>query len=286
MATTARGIFHDLDDPLGEGRALRRLGAIAAATDDLTAARRFLEESLVRLDQAGIEAETGITLLHLGSLLADEGDVAAALPALHRALRIASEGGDLHAARQSGEAALELFEELGHRTMEGTVAYRLAAVNRGLRRPDASRENAQRAIDAGSAASTRTTVALGHLGLARLDLDQGDLAAAARHLDSALGGIDPAADRWVLVDALEGVARLLLLVERPGGIRLLDTASALRAEIGQPVPQTDVADLAATRAGIADAETHADAVTAIVSAVDAHRVAVEALRSTTGALTT
>jgi predicted ATPase/DNA-binding SARP family transcriptional activator len=306
VATTARGIFHDLDDPLGEGRALRRLGAIAAATDDLTAARRFLEESLVRLDQAGIEAETGITLLHLGSLLADEGDVAAALPALHRALRIASQGGDplargqaltaillaewkggdLHAARQSGEAALELFEELGHRTMEGTVAYRLAAVNRGLRRPDASRENAQRAIDAGSAASTRTTVALGHLGLARLDLDQGDLAAAARHLDSALGGIDPAADRWVLVDALEGVARLLLLVERPGGIRLLDTASALRAEIGQPVPQTDVADLAATRAEIADAETHADAVTAIVSAVDAHRVAVEALRSTTGALTT
>jgi DNA-binding SARP family transcriptional activator/predicted ATPase len=306
VAAIARDLFHDLDDPLGEGRALRRLGAIAAATDDLTAARRFLEESLVRLDQAGIEAETGITLLHLGSLLADEGDVAAALPALHRALSIASEsgdplargqaltaillaewkGGDLEAARESGEAALELFEALGHRTMEGTVAYRLAAVNRGLRRPEASRENAQRAIDAGSAASTRTTVALGHLGLARLDVDQRDLAAAARHLDSALDGIDPAADRWVLVEALEGVARLMLVLDRPGGGRLLNTASALRAEIGQPVPQTDVADLAATRAGLAEAETHTAATTAIVSAVDAHRVAVEALRATSGVLIT
>jgi tetratricopeptide (TPR) repeat protein len=306
VAATARDLFHELDDPLGEGRALRRLGAIAAATDDLTAARRFLEESLVQLDRAGVEAETGITLLHLGSLLADEGDVAAALPALHRALNIASEGGDplargqamtaillaewkggdLEAARRSGEAALELFEELGHRTMEGTVAYRLAAVNRGLGRPDASRENAQRAIDAGSAASTRTTVALGHLGLARLDLDERDLAVAARHLDAALDGIDPEADRWVLVEGLEGVARLLLLAERPGGDRLLNTATALRAEIGQPVPQTDVADLAATRAGIADMETHASTLTAIVSAVDAHRVAVEALRATSGVLVT
>jgi predicted ATPase/DNA-binding SARP family transcriptional activator len=305
VAATARDLFHELDDSLGEGRALRRLGAIAAATDDMTAARRFLEESLLRLDEAGVEAETGITLLHLGSLLADEGDVGAALPALHRALSIASEGGDplargqaltaillaewkggdLESARTSGEAALSLFEELGHRTMEGTVAYRLAAVNRGLGRPDASRENAQRAIDAGSAASTRTTVALGHLGLARLDLDAHDLTAAAPHLEAALNGIDPAADRWVLVEALEGVARLLLLLERPGGGRLLNTASAMRAEIGQPVPQTDVADLAETRAGTADTDTHADAVSAIVSALDAHRVAVEALRATGSFLT-
>jgi tetratricopeptide (TPR) repeat protein len=254
---------------------------------------------------AGIEAETGITLLHLGSLLADEGDVAASLSALHRALSIAStsgdplarglaltaillaewKGGDLEAARQAGDAAMELFEALGHRTMEGTVAYRLAAVNRGLQRPDASRVNAQRAIDAGSAASTRTTVALGHLGLARLDMDDRDLAAASAHLEAALDGIDATADRWVLVDALEGVARLLLLLERPGGGRLLSTASALRAEIGQPVPQTDVADLAATRAGIADTDPRESALTAIVSALDAHRVAVEALRAASRVLT-
>lgn len=298
LASRARELFHELGDTLGEGRALRRLGAIAAATDDLTAARGFLEESLRRLDDAGVEAESGVTLLHLGSLLADEGDVEAALPALHRALRIASDGGDplargqalnaivlaewkggdLEAALLSGESALELFQELGHRAMEGTLAYRLAAVNRGLGRPDAARANAQRAIDAGSEASTRTSVALGHLGLARLDMDAHDLPGAKGHLEAALAGIDPAADRWVLVEALEGVARLLVMLSRPGASRLIGTAAALRGEIGQPVPPTDVADLAATRAGITDRGE--EAVAPIVSAIDAHRVATEALRAT------
>ena len=236
LASAARTLFHELGDSLGEGRALRRLGAIAAATDDLTAARGFLEESLHRLDEAGVESETGITLLHLGSLLADEGDVEAALPALRRALRIAADGGDplargqaltaillaewkggdLEAALLSGEAALELFQELGHRTMEGTVAYRLAAVNRGLGRRDAARSNAQRAIEAGADASTRTTVALGHLGLARLDIDERALTRATAHLEAALAGIDPAADRWVLVEALEGVARTPRAARPPG----------------------------------------------------------------------
>ena len=35
MATEAHALFDELDDALGDGRALRRLGAIAAATDDL-----------------------------------------------------------------------------------------------------------------------------------------------------------------------------------------------------------------------------------------------------------
>lgn len=306
MASTARDLFRDLGDSLGEGRALRRLGAIAAATDDLTAARRFLEESFRRLDDAGVEAETGVTLLHLGSLLADEGDVGAAIPALRRALRIATDGGDplargqaltamllaqwkggdLEAALLSGEAALELFQEFGHRAMEGTVAYRLAAVNRGLGRADAARANAQRAIDAGAEASTRTTVALGHLGLARLDMDERELTDATGHLESALAGIDPAADRWVLVEALEGVARLLTMLGRSGAPRLVGAAAAIRGEIGQPVPPTEVADLATTRAVMTDGPDDAreDAVTPMGSPVDAHRVATEALHATARAL--
>src|ERR1700722_6321889 len=211
MASNARALFQELDDPLGEGRALRRLGAIAAATDDLAAARLLLEESLRRLEDAGVEAEIGVTLLHLGSLLADEGDVDAALPALQRALTIAADsdnplaggqalaalllaqwkGGDLEAALRSGEDALRLFRELGHHTMEGTVAYRLAAVTRGLGRSEVARTHAQLAIDAGEAAGTRTTVALGHLNLARLDLNDDAGGDATAHLDAALAIIDP-----------------------------------------------------------------------------------------------
>ena len=299
MASQARDLFRNLDDALGEGRALRRLGAIAAATDELTSAREFLEGSLLRLDDAGVEAETGITLLHLGSLLADEGDVDAALIALRRALRIAEDGGDpltrgqaltaillaewkggdLDAALLTGESALELLQALGHRAMVGTLSYRLASVNRGLGRIAAARTNAQRAIDAGAEASTRTTVAHGQLALARLDMDERELSSAMMHLESALAGIDPAADRWVLVDALEGVARLLLLLGRPGARRLVSIAAAIRAEIGQPIPPTDVADVATTLAASSDPDE--PAIIPIVSALDAHRLAVEALRSAT-----
>ena len=100
---------------------------------------------------------------------------------------------------QAGNEALLIFRELGHRPTEGTVAYRLAAVARGLHRPRAARRYADLAVAAGEQASTRTTIALGHVNLARLDLDASDPASAAGHLVQALELVDPVADRWVLV---------------------------------------------------------------------------------------
>ena len=264
----ARTLFAGLGDPLGEGRALRRRGAIAAATDDLPAARAFLEASLARFDEAGNERESGTTLLHLGSLLADEGIVDAARTALERARRIAMatgdplasghvlsalalaywKGGVLDAAMQTGNEALLIFRELGHRTTEGSVACRLAAVSRALGRPRAARRYALLAVDAGEGSSTRTTVALGHLNLARLDLNSGDHTAAAGHLVGSLDLLDPDTDRWVLVEALEAVARSLVIVGRPGVEPLLASAAAIRSAIRQPVPPTESADLEWTMA--------------------------------------
>ena len=151
--------------------------------------------------------------------------------------------GDLEAAMQTGNEALLIFRELGHRPTEGTVAYRLAAVARGLGHPRAARRYAQLAIDAGEQSSTRTTVALGHVNLARLDLDARDHPGAASHLARALELIDPDADRWVLVEGLEAVARLLAATSRTGSGRLLDAASRIRAAIHQPVAPTEVNDL-------------------------------------------
>jgi DNA-binding SARP family transcriptional activator/predicted ATPase/tetratricopeptide (TPR) repeat protein len=296
MASAAQVLFHELGDSLGEGRALRRLGAIAAATDDLASAQGLLEESLERLDDAGVEAETGITLLHLGSLLADEGDVVAALPTLERALRIAADGGnplargqalagillahwkgaDLDAALRSGEEALQLFRELGHHTMEGTVAYRLASVTRGMGRPEIARAHAQLAVDAGEAAGTRTTVAHGHLYLARLDLDADDVDSAVAHLDTALDIIDPTTDRWVLVDALEVIARVLAALEAPDAAEFLDAATSIRIDIRQPIPPPDVADVTATRSRVGARGAAGAAL--VVDAADVHRRAAVALR--------
>ncbi len=268
MGDEARARFAAIGDPLGEGRALRRLGAIAAATDDVDEARGYLEGSLARFDEAGVEREIGTTLLHLGSLLADQGLSDAARPLLARALAIAVasgdplarahalaalnladwKGGDLAAAMHEGEEALAIFEDLGHRPTEGTVSYRLAAVARGLGRPRAARRYALQAIAAGEVASTRTTVALGHINLARLDLDAADTASAAAHLGEALLALDPVADRWVLADGLETVARLADLTDTDGAGPLLDEARAIREAIHQPVAPTEAADVAAARA--------------------------------------
>lgn len=262
VAEEARSLFAALDDPLGEGRALRRLGAIATATDDLPAARRYLEAALDRFEAAGVESEIGTTLVHLGSLLAEEGLADDAWPALERAQRIAVATGDplanghvlaaitlahwkaahLDDAMTAGNEALLIFRELGHRTTEGTVAVRLAAVARGLGRPRAARRYAELAVDAGEQSSTRTTTALGYLNLARLDLDGGDPSTAASRLVRSLELIDPDADRWVLVEILEAVARLLVTLGRSGSGLLLASAAAIRATIRQPVAPTEVAD--------------------------------------------
>jgi predicted ATPase/DNA-binding SARP family transcriptional activator len=268
MGTEARARFAAIGDPLGEGRALRRLGAIAAATDDVDDAGAFLNASLARLDEAGVEREVGTTLVHLGSLLADQARRDEAQPLLERALAIAVasgdplarghalaaltlahwKGGDLPAAMEVGEEALTVFRQLGHRPTEGTVSYRLAAVARGLGRPRAARRYALQAIAAGELASTRTTVAFGHINLARLDLDTGDTSSAATHLSEALLAVDPVTDRWVLADSLEAVARLAVLAHTDGAGRLLDEARAIRAAIHQPVAPTEAADVEALRA--------------------------------------
>jgi len=270
IVTEARELFADLGDQLGEGRALRRLGAIAAATDDMVAARGFLDASLDKLEKSGVDSETGTTLLHLGSLLADEGIVAAAFVALDRALSIATAGGDplarghalaaltlthwkagdLKAATKTGSEALNLFRDLAHRPTEGTVAYRLAAVARGLGHSRASRRYALVAMEAGKQSNTRTTVSLAHINLARLDLDEDNLTSAANHLYQALEVLDPSADRWVLVEALEASARLLVAGDRAGAGPLLDCAAAIRCDIHQPVAPTEADDLDATRTRI------------------------------------
>ena len=72
---------------------------------------------------------------------------------------------------------------------------------------------------------------------------QGTAAAAADHLARSLELIDPDADRWVLVEALEALARLLVAAGRPGAVALLDFSSAVRAAIHQPPAPTEQGDL-------------------------------------------
>lgn len=285
FAAEALSTYEALGDALGAGRALRRLGAIAAAADDVGAAREFFERSLSRLEVAGCEPDIGTTLLHLGSLLADESLVEESGPILRRALVIARRGtdplaeghalaaltlslwraGDLDEAAVVGERALSAFRSLGHRPTEGTVAYRLAAIARGRGRPAEARRYAEVALAAGRLSGTRTTSALAHVNLARLDLDALEPRAATANIGAALAEIEPAADRWVLVECLEALARLLADRGDPRAGDIAATAAAIRRAIGQPVAPTEAADVAALPLG---QSAGADPVAAYRIAVD------------------
>jgi hypothetical protein len=124
------------------------------------------------------------------------------------------------------------------------VAYRLAAVARGLGRAEASRSYAEDALVSGLHTGTRTTIALAQLAHARLDLDANALGDAATRLVAALEQLDVAADRWVLAEALEATGRLQVARGLPART-LLEQAAGLRELIGQPPPPTDVVELAA-----------------------------------------
>ena len=205
-------------------------------------------------------------MLHLGSLLADEGQVVAARLVLEPAYQIAVATGDplarghvlaaltlahwkagsLDAATQSGNEALLIFRELSNRPSEGNVAYRLAAVARGLGRPRVARRYAELAVASGDQSGTRTTIALGHVNLARLDMDRGNESAAARNLLHAFEVINPESDRWVLVEALEAAARLLVATDRASSMSILGAADRIRTAIRQPVAPTEADDLSST----------------------------------------
>lgn len=259
----ARTLLADTDEALLLGRVLRRMGAIAAARDDIEVARENFESSLLVLRTAGEGAEAAISALHLGSLLADESRTDEALPVLieaRDALRAAgdplSEGhalsalslawwksGDLPAARGAAEQAVARFRDLGHLPGEGVVAYRLAAICRGLGDLAEARRYADLSLADGQATETRTTTALARLALARLDLDAGEIGSSGAALTAALDGLDVAADRWVLAEALEVVGRLQLARGLPAAAALA-AAADLRELIGQPAPPVDAAELA------------------------------------------
>jgi predicted ATPase/DNA-binding SARP family transcriptional activator len=263
LLVEARDLLSDRADPVLLGRVLRRMGAIEAARDDVGAARGYLEESVAELRDAGDEPEEAVSLLHLGSLLADESRTAEALPMLVRArdaLRAAGDplqeghalaalslvwwkAGDLAAALGAGERALDRFHELGHRPTEGVIGYRLSAVTRALGRTEISRSYAEAALAAGVHTGTRTTIALAQLALARLDLDADAHAEAAQRLIAALEQLDVEEDRWVLVEALEVTGRLQVARGLPARV-MLARAAELRDVIGQPAPPIEAAEIA------------------------------------------
>ena len=269
---TPATLFHDLGDSLGEGQALRRLGAIAAATDDLADGADHCSRSrCAGSRRPASRPRSGITLLHLGSLLADEGDVDAALPALQRALTIAADSDNPLAGGQA-LAALAPRAVEGRRTWKqrsdpgrtrcnssvssAITPWKAPSRTASPRSPGdwdspmshgrmrSLRSTPARPPGRGPPSRSATSISLAWTSTQMRRAMRGHT--LARHSRSSIR----VADRWVLVEALE-VARAAPVGGGPAeAAELLHAATAIRAEIRQPVPPTDAAELERTRARV------------------------------------
>jgi hypothetical protein len=92
-------------------------------------------------------------------------------------------------------------------------------------------------------ADTRS-IGAGHLFLAGLALDEGDLTTARQYSEEGLRLVRDVGNRWELPRAVEGVARLAAATGRPArALRLAGAAAAMRAALGMtphPVEQENL----------------------------------------------
>lgn len=202
-----------LGDALGAGRALRRLGAIAAAADDV-AARSYFEQSLSRLGRrqrarhrydvaasrfapgrrvAGCRKRTDAASRPghraAGGRSAGRGPRARGADAVTVACRRPGRGGPPSGSARSRRSARSASTDGGHR--------RLPARGGLPRAGSTGRSTPLRSGRAGGEpAFGHPYDGVGQRDLARLDLEAGDTRAASANISVGLAELEPTADRW------------------------------------------------------------------------------------------
>jgi len=185
---------------LNRGEALYRLGRLEEAQRDLLAARAAYEANGSRM--------VSYALASLGDVHAVRGESALARACYEDGLRIADEVGDV----QGVVPALSALADL------------LAPTD-----PDEARRLAERAIDYDTSLEHQFAL----LSAARVALQVGDRAAAAKWTDLAAGRARSRRDRQALAEALDLEAALS--DDHEHALSCLDEARALCEELGDPV---------------------------------------------------
>ena len=236
-------IDRDLGDRIATGRKLANLGITYAALGLYRHAERCLRRALdlhEKLDRGG---EIGDVVVHLGEVVAELGDPAAARTLLSEAARLARRRGDLRT-------------ELRAQTRLAYVLARFARDDEDRRR---AAQIAASALERSRAAGLRTAAARAHHVEAVLAEARGDLAAAEA---SARAAVDLVRAGAAPVEAPRYLHHLGLLLRRSGrhdeaASLLEDAARRVRArleDLRRPPLRAAYGDLAEVRRILADAE--------------------------------
>ncbi len=209
--------------------ALGGLSAIMLKRGQVDAARALDEQTLALALAAGRRRLTGILMNNLGTAYHTLGDFRKATEMLEQGLQIRREIqdrvgvgtallysgrlrlslGDMEGARRRLEEARALFDALGSVESRALALAYGALAYLGLHAYDTASNNARQALDLAAQVSTRNTLALAHLVLARLLQAQGQLEPALVSCVEALALTEPLPDTALILAAQTAQADIL-----------------------------------------------------------------------------
>jgi predicted ATPase/DNA-binding SARP family transcriptional activator len=250
-------------EPAYRAKALAANGELAREQGDYPSARAFLSQSLEIARELGIATGYGgsaFSLFNLGCVAWEEGEYVEARRLLEESLELVSDPGVGEAGfdrawpmlklgqvaldERDAERAASLFEEslsrhrkLGDREGLARALEQLAraALMRGDAR--ASRLLSERSLEAAAELGYKEGLAGPLVNLARVALADGDHEAARTAGREALAVTDQLGSKRGVAAAIETLARTYAVAgDCERALQLFGAASAIRAEIGSPVP--------------------------------------------------
>ncbi|HUR06588.1 MAG TPA: BTAD domain-containing putative transcriptional regulator [Nonomuraea sp.] len=217
-------LFREVGDPWGEMRAAENLGTLAEITGDYGQAAELRRDGLRIAEELGLWSEVSGALSRLGRVALLTGDLDGARELHERARRLAVARSDV---------PLEEFAEVG-----------LALVARRQGRLDEAEGLLRRWLRwvrqvAGEPGAALILAELGFVAEQR-----GDAVAALEWQREGLAVARRVGDPRAIALATEGLAGAHALAGRhEEAARLLDTAGALRASVGAPLPEAERGDI-------------------------------------------
>ncbi len=261
-------IAHEVGNQRGIAESLNNLAGVVEIQGDYRASRALVAECLAVLQRVEDRRRTPMAINNLAHIALRQGRIQDARDLCDEALRqqrefgdtsgialssierglIALDCGETDEAEVDFELAWEMSHETGERRLTMSARHGLSEVAR--RRGDlySARHALDEALSVARSMPDHLETSRYLCSLGRLELDCGRLAAAHKELAESLELRQQIGNRRGIAETLEVMARAVDSPELAATV--LGAASAGRAEIGAPLPRSEVADVESALEGL------------------------------------
>ncbi len=254
VTTEAEGLFQQLSDQPGVGRARLQRGSLLYDTGDLDGARRVFEQGVQTF--RGLENQGGLSqaLNNLAVVSKRQGELDEAERMYSESLEISTETknrvgmanalvnlggidlrrGALSRGQERFDTALELAREVGDRHQEAYALYYLAVASRRQGELPRAFDLQEQALDLRRSMGVRLGEAASLIDLGNLAIERANPVQAAEHYEAAVAIAEEVGHQSLLAYAQEGLGRVRYEEDRlTTAQELLTTALVRRQELGE-----------------------------------------------------